>query len=89
MGALFILVANAYQFIDRCGLELLLDGDGSINRKVKCTGRPYLGAPGGCDGKWNVRGGKEEVGQEATCKHTHIWKDTHLQRPTQTFRNNL
>eukprot|EP00064_Thunnus_orientalis_P001314 superscaffoldBa00000089_g1317 len=44
--------------IDRRGLELLLDGGESDDRKEECTGRPYLGAPGRCDGKWNVRRGK-------------------------------
>lgn len=39
---------------------LLLDKLGSDDRKKECSGRPYLRAPGGCDGKWNVRRGKRK-----------------------------
>lgn len=46
--------------IDRCELELVLDGGESDDRKEECTGRSYLGAPGRCDGKWNVRRGKRK-----------------------------
>lgn len=44
--------------IDLCGVELVLDGVESNDRKEERTGRPYLEAPGCCDGKWNVRRGK-------------------------------
>lgn len=46
--------------IDHSELELVLDAGESDDRKEECTGRSYLGAPGRCDGKWNVRRGKRK-----------------------------
>lgn len=39
---------------------MCVDGGESDDRKEECTGRPYLGEAGRCDGKWNVRRGKRK-----------------------------
>lgn len=54
---LFSLVITT---IDRGGMELVQDRGELGDRKEECTGRPYLGAAGHCDGKWNVRRGKRK-----------------------------
>lgn len=80
---LFILYGEALSArLIATGLKLVLDGGENDNRKEECTGGPYLGAPGLCDGK--CQEGKEEAGSDVTRKDTCIYLSVHTHKHTST-----
>lgn len=75
--------------IDRRRPGIGVDGEESDDRKEELLEGPYLGAPGLCDRKWNVRGGEEEVGLDVTHKHTRIARRVQSQVNTHTHTHHF